>query len=215
MEMLITAAVLGLSLNYFMCIFMSFGMSSIDMKLALKFIAGRLFGLVTLGFLISAFGSVVHISSKVMVLLFGIMCMFFGIWLLIKKGCMPHPNMGLGLGFFRGMTPCVKIFLVIPLVYGSSMVEAVLIMLAFGLSSSIYPIIGILFGETIRKVSSNIDSSTDAHKSQCSTCASSCNSNGMQDSSCDTKVNQYQRKTGAVILIAMGIYYIIKTLLAH
>lgn len=211
MDKLIAAALLGLSLNYFMCIFLGFGMSSVDAKLAVKFIIGRLFGLVMLGILISILGNVLYIPPNALRLAFGIMCAAFGAWLLIKKGgCMPHPNFGFGLGLLRGMTPCVKIVLVLPMIYGSGIPEALSIMLVFGLSSSIYPAVGMLFGGAIAKLS-NTAGGTGTRNQQCASCEScgSC-SNGTQARSCSSSQSPYARMLGALILILMGIYYIFR-----
>lgn len=212
MDKLIAAALLGLSLNYFMCIFLGFGMSSVDAKLAAKFIIGRLFGLVTLGVLISILGNVLYIPPDALRLAFGIMCAAFGAWLLVKKGCMPHPNVGFGLGLLRGMTPCVKIVLVIPMIYGSGIPEAISIMLVFGLFSSVYPAIGMLFGGAIAKLP-NAAGGAGARNQQCASCEScgSCSgSKGAQARSCSSRQSPYARMLGAFILILMGLYYIFR-----
>ena len=208
MEKLIIAILLGFSLNYFICIFLSLGMSSVNTKLALKFIAGRLLGLVTLSVLISAFGYVLFIPPKFLNLTFAVLCILFGGWLLFKKDCLPHPNIGFGLGFFRGMTPCVKIALIIPLIYGSNLYEAVLLVLAFGLASSIYPFIGLLFGGAITKFFTLFFTSADdktTYTSQCATC--DLGKKKVQNPAYN-KINRYIKIFGAFLLILMGIYHL-------
>jgi len=201
MEKLTTVILLGFSLNYLMCIFLSFGMSSVSPKLALKFIAGRLFGLMLLGVLISAFGKIFYISPKILNLIFGVMCIILGIWLFASKKCLPHPNIGFSMGFFRGITPCIKIVLIIPLIFGTSLIEALILMLVFGLASSIYPVAGLLLGKITFDFAGN---KKPKNCSSCKTCE-------LRESKPSKKNTLYTIKNirlmGSIILFIMGFYY--------
>jgi len=53
------------------------------------------------------------------------------------------------LGVVRGGTPCLKILLLLPLVLTLPFLEAMLLVAVFALSSTIYPIIGILAGNIL------------------------------------------------------------------
>ena len=203
MEKLTTVIFLGFSLNYFMCVFLSFGMSSVSPKLALKFIVGRLFGLVLLAIIISIFGKLFYISPKILNLMFGLMCITFGSWIYISKKCMPHSNIGFTMGFFRGMTPCLKIALIFPLIFSSGIIEAAFLMIAFGIASSIYPIVGLLIGKI------TFDFADKKKPKKCSSCETCklCESNPSEKNTLYNMKNI--RLMGVIILISMGFYYVL------
>jgi hypothetical protein len=62
---------------------------------------------------------------------------------------------GLSLGAVRGAMPCLKVLIVTPLLVVSPPATVVLMALAFALTSSIYPLIGLVSGRTIRSMADN------------------------------------------------------------
>lgn len=58
---------------------------------------------------------------------------------------------GLALGIFRGATPCLKIMVLAPLLITSPLTLSIAMSLVFALTSSIYPLIGFLAGESLSK----------------------------------------------------------------
>ena len=58
-----------------------------------------------------------------------------------------------GLGLLRGLTPCVKILFLTPLLITSSIIESLFILIAFALTSSIYSVIGFMSAELFRRFS--------------------------------------------------------------
>ena len=58
-----------------------------------------------------------------------------------------------GLGLLRGLTPCVKILFLTPLLLTSTLLESFLILLAFAATSSIYSVIGFASAELFRRFS--------------------------------------------------------------
>ncbi|MDG6225878.1 MAG: hypothetical protein QCI82_10245 [Candidatus Thermoplasmatota archaeon] len=58
-----------------------------------------------------------------------------------------------GLGLLRGLTPCVKILFLTPLLITSSIIESLFILIAFAVTSSIYSVIGFMSAELFRRFS--------------------------------------------------------------
>lgn len=199
MEKIIIAAIVGLSLtNLGVCIFTSFGISSMNRKTGVFFILGRILGICTIGIIIGYIGINFVDSRRLLAMIFGIMSLIFGIGIIYKRKVKQifglkhshiscnHKNknfkdrsktVGFGLGAFRGATPCLKIIILVPLLINSKFIEIVMMMIVFAIASSVYPIIGFLFADTLKKFVSK------------------------------------KRKIelmGAIILIIIGIYYIFK-----
>jgi len=59
---------------------------------------------------------------------------------------------GLALGGFRGAMPCLKVLIIVPLLVASPPGTVVLMAIAFALTSSVYPVIGLTSGRTIARV---------------------------------------------------------------
>jgi cytochrome c biogenesis protein CcdA len=55
------------------------------------------------------------------------------------------------LGLFRGATPCLKIMILAPLLITADFWLALAIVIVYGITSTIYPIMGFLFGSLLRK----------------------------------------------------------------
>ncbi len=152
MERIITAALIGFSSPAMGGIF-TLGASTVNWKLGGKFLVGRFLGLIFVGVLIGLLGQKISIPPRIMRLIFGFTALAFGIWLIFKKAH-PNPNIGLAMGFFRGMTPCTKIILVVPLIIGSHLWETALTMVVFAGASSIYPVVALslaIFGKKLFK----------------------------------------------------------------
>ncbi|UCC92522.1 MAG: hypothetical protein JSW25_07600 [Thermoplasmata archaeon] len=62
---------------------------------------------------------------------------------------------GLSLGAVRGAMPCLKVLIITPLLVVSPPTTVVLMALAFALTSSVYPLIGLVSGRTVANLSDN------------------------------------------------------------
>ncbi|MCX6694677.1 MAG: hypothetical protein NTU61_00055, partial [Candidatus Altiarchaeota archaeon] len=140
------------------CMFMCFGLSTASDRLtALKFILGRILGLGFLGLVVGLLGQNLSVSPRTMNILFGLSSIFFGALMLSeKKGVLKEGGrqqmLGLGMGVLRGMTPCAKIVLILPLIIGVNPVDATVMMLVYALSSSVYPVIGFVSADVFKNI---------------------------------------------------------------
>lgn len=55
------------------------------------------------------------------------------------------------IGLFRGATPCLKLMILVPLLIAVDFWLALVIVIVYAAASTIYPIIGFLFGSLLRK----------------------------------------------------------------
>jgi hypothetical protein len=62
---------------------------------------------------------------------------------------------GISLGAVRGAMPCLKVLIITPLLVVSPPTTVVVMALAFALTSSIYPLIGLVSGRTIASLADN------------------------------------------------------------
>ena len=62
---------------------------------------------------------------------------------------------GLALGGFRGATPCLKVLIITPLLVASPPATVVLMAVAFALTSTIYPLIGLMSGRALSNLLDN------------------------------------------------------------
>jgi hypothetical protein len=62
---------------------------------------------------------------------------------------------GLALGGFRGATPCLKVLIITPLLVANPAGTVVLMAVAFALTSTIYPLIGLLSGRALSNLLNN------------------------------------------------------------
>ena len=165
MENILTALVLGLSAeNLLVCPFfnpfVTFGLTLSEKLAGLKFLLGRLLGLVIFGILISLLGRSLRIDIKVINLIFGISLLWLGISIIFRKNAECHSRrkqmegtVGFGLGLLRGMlNPGRKCVYLVPLIMGAGVLKGMVISFAYGLSSSLYLIIGLLSAGLIRKI---------------------------------------------------------------
>lgn len=82
---LMVAAIIGISFgNVWTCIFMGFGTSAEHKNVGKFFIAGRFLGLMFLGSIISLLRIVAQDAIPIILLIFGISTIFFGLFMLLK-----------------------------------------------------------------------------------------------------------------------------------
>ena len=136
-------AAIGLSLGSASCAFYPLGMSTSSKKAAAYFIVGRFISLFVLGIILNLIGLNSGISPEVMFFIFGLTSIILGLDIMFKKP-KHHSGLCFSMGFFRGMTPCIKLLPIMPIIMVSGFTNALFLMFIFGLTSSIYPILGIL-----------------------------------------------------------------------
>jgi cytochrome c biogenesis protein CcdA len=186
MDSIITALILGLSVErLFICPCFTFALALSDKSAAVRFLLGRILGIITLGLLFTLIGfKAFPVSKDTINIIFGIIVIFFGVMIFSKKPGGGHSKLsGQGsfcLGLFRGMlNPGKKMFILFPLLIGVSIPKGMAITTSYALSSSFYLILGFMGGEFLNRILS------------------------------------YRRAikiAGAMILIAMGIFYILRGL---
>jgi ABC-type nickel/cobalt efflux system permease component RcnA len=85
MEELVIAALVGLSLGHsWLCLFMAFGMSTVELRTGVWFLAGRTIGLVALGLLIISAGLFLDLSPRLMQGAAGALAVGFGAFLVAR-----------------------------------------------------------------------------------------------------------------------------------
>jgi len=212
-------------------------MSTVEQKKTGKyFIVGRFIGLIILGLIIASLGLIFDGYLTYFLVLFGVLTIVFGAVVILKlylrmknqkldnfivNDNHPNPNknsfgchnkgrcQGLNkkpkhhkelkrhemmkgerntnrysflLGVFRGATPCLKIFILAPLLIIVELPLAFLMILVFAAASTIYPIIGFLSASILTNL---------------------------------RKYHAYVQITGAIVLISIGVFTIIKQLLVQ
>jgi len=208
MENLITVLILGLSAEgIVLCPFFAFGLTLTDKTASLRFLLGRLSGLMCFGTAICLIGNSIHIDEKIINLLFGVVILGFGVYRIIvsnrsyinfenhsgKKGlnsgrkCLQNNSgkniskAGFGLGFFRGfLNPGRKYIYLAPLLLGVGLIKGAAITFVYGVSSSIYLVIGFVSAELLTKL---------------------------------TKWKKHVGTIGGILMIILGIIYTVKSLI--
>lgn len=180
MQEIIVAAIIGASLgNSYACIFLIIGWCSSDKRAGVKFIAGRTMGLFAIGLILWAFASVIPSGIEYPItVIFGIATIIYGIWIVNKHSgfrflfrhkpsdddCSGECNQSNAMkkhaggtisfttGLIRGITPCVKLFVLVPMLLAAhtSILLGIAVLGAFVLTSTIYPVIGYFSAEIIR-----------------------------------------------------------------
>lgn len=160
MDRVLTALVIGLSAEgLFMCPFLAFGLTLSDRYAGLKFLLGRLTGLLIFGLIVSFLGRSLSIDKRMVNLLFGIAVAAMGIHSLVsiqghagRGGSVIRGNVGFGMGLVRGMlNPGRKYIYLVPLILGTRTAQGALVSLAYALSSSIYLSLGFLSAGLLEK----------------------------------------------------------------
>ncbi|MBL7069816.1 MAG: hypothetical protein ISS34_08180 [Candidatus Omnitrophica bacterium] len=86
MEDIITALLLGLSWDRLLtCPFFTFGLSLSDRRAGARFLIGRIIGLVILGLIVTLLGSHLHIRRMPMNIIFGALIIILGVSMLIRR----------------------------------------------------------------------------------------------------------------------------------
>jgi hypothetical protein len=201
-DTLFTVMVLGLSVEgLVLCPFLAFGLSVADRLAGLRFLLGRLLGLVCFGVIVCLIGKSVHIDERIMSIIFGVSIMSLGIyravvaegsslWWKIREykvrlggksrcgGKVGQAKAGFGLGLFRGLcNPGRKYLYLAPLLLDLGVFKGLAISFVYGVSSSIYLIAGFISAGFMNKMVRN--------KQQLSVC-------------------------GGIVLIIIGAYYVSK-----
>jgi cytochrome c biogenesis protein CcdA len=203
MDTLLTVIVLGLSVEgLVLCPFFAFGLSLTDRMAGLRFLLGRLTGLVCFGVVISLLGRTVHVDERITNLLFGLSIIVLGLirsanlgetelgWKLLelktrlglRKRCRGPGNRdraGFWLGLFRGLcNPGRKYIYLAPFLLDLGVFRGLAVSFVYGISSSFYLLLGFISADFINRML--------PHKRRLSS-------------------------VGGVILISLGSYYIWKS----
>jgi cytochrome c biogenesis protein CcdA len=142
----------------------------------LRFLLGRLLGLVCFGVVISLIGKAVHIDERIMNLIFGVTIILIGLYraivaeegelwwkireykvrLGIKSRCGGNgspPKAGFGLGLFRGLcNPGRKYLYLAPFLLDLGVFKGLAISFVYGVSSSVYLIVGFISAGFINRM---------------------------------------------------------------
>jgi len=177
MDILLTVMILGLSVEgLVLCPVFAFGLSLSDRLSGLRFLLGRLIGLICFGVIVSLLGRAVHIDERIMNLIFGISIIALGLYrsvnldgtglkcrirkfqrsLGIKSSCsgMRKPDKaGFGLGLFRGLcNPGRKYLYLAPFLLDLGVFKGLAVSFVYAVSSSVYLIIGFISAEFITRL---------------------------------------------------------------
>jgi cytochrome c biogenesis protein CcdA len=169
--------ILGLSVEgLVLCPFFAFGLSLADRMAGLRFLLGRLLGLVSFGVAVCLLGKAVHIDERIMNLVFGITIILLGlyraviveegnVWWKLREykvrlgiksrcgGAGSPPKAGFGLGLFRGLfNPGRKYLYLAPFLLDLGVFKGLAISFVYGLSSSVYLIVGFVSAGFINKM---------------------------------------------------------------
>ena len=188
MEKYISAAIVGLSVsNFWLCGLYACSLGAADPGAAVRFIIGRILGLLFIGIWIGLLGRTLAISPWQMDILFGIISVLFGFYMIFKKGvgradALTAQGTGFGVGFIRGATPCIKVLVMTPLLSEDSLLGGLGLMMAYAMASSIYPIVGFGFSTIIGRLYGK---------------------------------RRLIKNAGGGVMILIGLYYILKRLFIH
>jgi cytochrome c biogenesis protein CcdA len=194
--------ILGLSVEgLVLCPFFAFGLSLADRLAGVRFLLGRLLGLVCFGVVVCLLGKAAHIDERIMNLVFGVTIILMGLYraLVIEEGSLwwklraykvrlgiksrcngngGNLKAGFGLGLFRGLcNPGRKYLYLAPFLLDLGVFKGLAISFVYGLSSSVYLIIGFISAGFINKMV--------RHKQQLSV-------------------------VGGIVLVLVGGYYVVK-----
>jgi len=177
MNNLVTVFLLGLSVDgLVICPLFAFGLTMTDKLEGLRFLCGRMIGLILFSIVICFVGRLVHIPSSYINLAFGVMIITLGIIRVVQNrknslysmrprkqdgafGCRKSAiNNGRSVGFlfglFRGFAnPGRKFVYLAPLIVGVDWVQSVATAFVFGISSSVYLLLGFFAAGLIEKLS--------------------------------------------------------------
>jgi len=168
-DTLLTVCILGLSVEgVVLCPFFAFGLSLSDRLAGLRFLLGRLIGLVCFGVVVSLLGKAVHIDERVVNLIFGFSIIALGLYQSInlegtdlgwklrllkvrlgfKSRCSGKGKQlkaGFGLGLFRGLcNPGRKYLYLAPFLLDLGVFKGLAVSFVYGVSSSVYLLLGFI-----------------------------------------------------------------------
>jgi cytochrome c biogenesis protein CcdA len=177
MDTLLTVTVLGLSVEgLVLCPFFAFGLSLSDRLAGLKFLLGRLIGLISFGVLVSLLGKAVHIDERIMNLVFGFSIIALGLYRCINleetelgwkirevkvrlgfksrcNGKGRQDKAGFGLGLFRGLcNPGRKYLYLAPFLLDLGVFKGLAVSFVYGVSSSAYLLLGFISAGFINRM---------------------------------------------------------------
>lgn len=181
-DKLLAALIMGLSWERVLCCpFLALSLSLSGRGAGVKFLLGRLLGIVILGLIVTLVGLPFHISPRIVDSIFGIFLIGLSIRTFFEGKHKNSPQrlsqVGFGLGLFRGfLNPGRKIICLFPLLWGAGIFEGGIISLVYALSSSFYLLVGFFSAEVINKLVS---------------------------------YKKIIRISGAVILFILGVFYIL------
>jgi len=164
-----------------MCTLVSIGCTADEERSGLNFIVGRFIGIMIIGMVIASIGAFVELEPIYFVVVFGVITIALGTVLILKamgvemrfpgpgkehhgpgdgsgpggQGCpkrrfMRH-RQSFAVGLFRGATPCLKIMVLAPLLVSVDLPLALAMVVVFALTSTVYPLMGFLFGSWLRR----------------------------------------------------------------
>jgi hypothetical protein len=161
-EKIVTALLLGLSWERILCCpFIALSLSLSDRWAGLRFITGRLSGICVLGIVVSVIGLPFQISSFMIDGIFSVFLLFLSVKTFLLSGHQANhkgnkgrfSQAGFVLGIFRGfLNPGRKIVYLLPLLWGVSVVEGLIISLVYAVSSSCYLLIGFFSAELVNRI---------------------------------------------------------------
>jgi len=176
-DTLLTVIILGLSAEgLVLCPVFAFGLSLSDKLAGLRFMIGRLTGLICFGILVSLLGKAVHIDVRLMNLIFGFSIIVLGLYrctdldgtelgwkirefrrrLGINSSCSGKGkliNAGFGLGLFRGLcNPGRKYLYLAPFLLDLGVYKGLAVSFVYGVSSSLYLLVGFMAAEFVNKL---------------------------------------------------------------
>jgi len=153
------AFTLGFSLErLFTCPLLAMSLSMSDKWGGLKFILGRIFGILVLGLVAAALSANLDIPFRLLDGVFGVLLVAMGIGVIMDANKGRHApkriaRASFGLGLFRGLlNPGRKIVYLFPLLMGANPVEGVIIALFYALGSSILLVVGFVSGEALNRL---------------------------------------------------------------
>jgi hypothetical protein len=187
MEGMLTALILGLSPErFFMCPCLTLGLALSERTVAVRFLLGRITGIITLGclFTLAGFKSF-PIDKYIINIFFGVLVIIFGVSIFLRKPHEPNHKLnsssGFGLGLYRGLLiPGKKMILLLPLLVGVNVFNGLFISAVYAVSSSFYLLLGFWGGDILNRA---------------------------------VPYRKVIKISGAVILITLGIFYLAKGVL--
>jgi cytochrome c biogenesis protein CcdA len=176
-DTVVTVMILGLSVEgLVLCPFFAFGLSLADRLASLRFLVGRLLGLVCFGVVVCLLGKAVHVDERVMNLTFGVTIILVGmyravvveggnLWWRIRAcrvrlgirsrcgGSGQQLKAGFGLGLFRGLfNPGRKYLYLAPILLDLGVFKGLAISFVYGVSSSVYLVLGFVSAGFVNKM---------------------------------------------------------------